>query len=191
MHPAQSFHNKTRKYVKVLQKFADRIWYPPFIGLLAAIDNVVLFIPSDGILVSSSMLTPKRWFALALNVTIGSTIGAIALAHFVEAKGLEWVLTTYPGINETKTWTLTKYFFEKHGILFVFAVAISPIIQMPAVILAGLAETPLLLLGGVIFVGRFCKYLVMSYVGTHAPKLLNKMWGIQSELNDTGVKPPP
>ena len=129
-----------RKHIKVLQKYADRIWYPPLIGMLAALDNFVIIIPNDGILISSSMLTPRRWFALALNVAIGSTVGAIILAAFVETQGLEWILEMYPGINETKSWVWTADFFEKYGNRALIISRFLPYIRTFAPILAGISK---------------------------------------------------
>ena len=187
MELTKKFHNKIKKYVKILQKYANRIWYPPFIGLLAALDNLVIIVPNDGILISSAMLTPRRWFTLALCVAIGSTLGAIVLATFVETQGLHWILEMYPGINENKSWVWTENFFEKYGMLLVFVVAITPLMQQPAIIIASLAKTPLLLLAVIIFSGRFIKFLVMSSLGSHAPRFLNKIWGVKGELDDAGV----
>ena len=184
---AEKFHNRIRKSIEILQKYADRIWYPPLIGMLAALDNLVIIIPNDGILISSSMLTPRRWFSLALGVAIGSTLGAIILAAFVETQGLEWILEMYPRINETKSWIWTADFFEKYGMLLVFIVAITPVMQQPAIIVASLAETPLFLLAAIVFSGRFIKFLLMTYIGSHAPRFLTKMWGLKGELNDAGV----
>lgn len=48
------------------------------------------------------MLTPRRWFILALSVSIGSTLGAIGLAALVEIKGLPWILDLFPGLSEAK-----------------------------------------------------------------------------------------
>lgn len=183
----EKFNNRIRTCIKILQKYADRLWYPPLIGILAALDNFLIIIPNDGILISSSMLTPRRWFTLATSVAIGSTIGSIILAAFVETKGLEWILEVYPGINETKYWVWTEDFFEKYGMILVFIIAITPLMQQPAIILASLAETPLFLLATIVFSGRFIKFLLMAYIGSHAPKLLNKMWGLKGELNDSGV----
>lgn len=134
------------------------------------------------------MLLPKRWFILALCVAVGSTLGALALATLVEFQGLPWILDMYPGVIETKTWTLSMEFFERYGLFLVFAVAITPFMQQPAVILASLANTPLIKLAAVIFIGRFIKFLIMSYLGSHAPRLLSKMWGLKGELDDAGVK---
>ncbi|MFZ4404004.1 MAG: YqaA family protein [Pseudobdellovibrionaceae bacterium] len=185
---SEKVHEKIQKYVSFLQRYTDRIWYPPFIGFLAALDNFVIVIPNDGILISSAMLTPKRWFILALSIAVGSTLGALALAVVVEQQGLPWILDAYPGVTDTKAWTLSLEFFEKYGLFLVFAVAITPFTQQPAVILASLANTPLAQLAAVIFIGRFIKFLIMSYIGSHAPRLLSKMWGLKGELKDVGVK---
>lgn len=179
---------QAKSFIRKLQTFAGRLWYPPFIGVLAALDNFVIVIPNDGILVSSAILTPRRWFTLALCVAIGSTLGAMVLASFVELRGLPWVLDTFSGIDQTKTWIWSAEFFEKYGLWLVFGVAISPLFQQPAVILAGLANTPLTELAVAVFVGRFIKFLIMSYVGSHAPRLLGKMWGLREELEQAGIE---
>lgn len=187
MRLTEKVHNRIRSYIKILQKYADRIWYPPLIGMLAALDNIVIIIPNDGILISSSMLTPRRWFTLALSVAIGSTFGAIILAVFVETQGFEWILEMYPRINETKSWIWTEDFFERYGMLLVFIIAITPLMQQPVIIVASLAKTPLFLLAAIVFSGRFIKYLLMAYIASHAPRFLNKLWGLKGELNDAGV----
>lgn len=187
MRISEKFHNRIQKSIKILQKFADRFWYPPFIGILAALDNFVMIIPNDGLLISSSMLTPRRWFTLGLNVAIGSTFGAIILAAFVETRGLEWILEMYPGVNQTKSWVWTKDFFDKYGMILVFIIALTPLMQQPIIIMASLAEKPLFLLAVIIFLGRTIKFLLMSYIGSHAPRLLFKIWGIRGELHDTGI----
>jgi membrane protein YqaA with SNARE-associated domain len=186
----EKVQQRIQSYVKILQRYADRAWYPPLLGLLAALDNFIVIIPNDGILISSSILAPKRWFSLALNVAIGSTLGAAVLAAFVETQGLTWILEMYPRINETRTWILTADFFEKYGMLLVFIVAVTPLVQQPAIILASMAGIPIILIAAVVFAGRFIKFLIMAYIGSHAPRLLSKIWGLKGELKDAGVKIP-
>lgn len=183
-----NIHVQIKKLVKELQKHTARVWYPPLIGFLALLDNFIIIIPNDGILISSSMLQPKKWFALALWIAVGSTIGAILLATLVELQGLPWILEFYPGVKDSKTWTYTIELFEKYGLLLVFLVAVTPLMQQPAVIMASLANTPLFELTLVIFVGRFIKFLIMAYVGSHTPRLLGKLWGLKDELEDVGVQ---
>lgn len=188
MKSIEKLHEKITRSVRWLQNYVDRFWYPPLLGLLAALDNVLVVIPNDGLLISSAMLTPRRWFFLALSVAIGSTVGAAVLAALVEFYGLPWILGVFPGLEQTETWAMSMHFFEQYGLLLVFGVAVTPLVQQPAVILASLANTPLIHLAAVIFAGRFIKFFIMAYVGSHAPRLLKKMWGLKGELKDAGVK---
>lgn len=181
-------HAKIKVYVQKLEQYADRIWYPAFIGLLAALDNLIIIIPNDGILIASSMLIPRRWAIFALSVSIGSAIGAIALGLVVAHQGLPWILDFYPGIDKTEVWTWTSKFFGQYGLLLVFAIGASPIMQQPVIILAAMAHTPLINLAAVIFVGRLIKFMVMAFLGSHSPRLLKKFWGLKDELEDAGVK---
>jgi membrane protein YqaA with SNARE-associated domain len=185
---SQKLHTRIKAYVQKLEQFADRAWYPPLIALLSALDNLVVIIPNDGILVASSMLVPKRWAIFALSISIGSTIGALTLGFLVEHQGLPWVLEFYPGLDETQMWIWTDEFFDKYGLYVVFAVGASPLMQQPVIILAALANTPLIELAAVIFVGRFLKFNLMAYLGSHSPQLLKKMWGMKGELKDAGIK---
>lgn len=188
MKSSEKLHNKIQSYVQKLEQYADRIWYPPLIGILAALDNLVIIIPNDGILVASSMLAPKRWAIFAICISIGSTVGAVALSLLTEHQGLPWILEFFPGIDQTRTWMWTESFFDKYGLYVVFVVGLSPIMQQPIIILSALAHTPLGEQTAIFFAGRFIKFNLMAYLGSHSPKLLNKIWGIKGDLKDAGVK---
>lgn len=180
-------HQKVQRYVTWLEQFADRPWYPFLISFLSVLDNFLIVIPNDGILVASSMLIPKRWFLFAVFVTIGSTLGSVLFTYLVGMQGLPWIMEYYPGITGTTFWMWTEKFFVDYNMLIVFVVAILPITQHPALILAGLANTPLLTLMGIIFLGRFLKFTFMAYLGSHSPKMLKKIWGMKDELKDAGM----
>ncbi|MCK6598920.1 MAG: hypothetical protein L6Q37_11190 [Bdellovibrionaceae bacterium] len=179
--------NFIQRNVKHLQEYANKWWYSPLIALLAAADNLVVIVPTDGILISSTMMHPKKWIQNAFAISIGSSIGAMILAAIVEIHGLPWILEFYPQINQNSTWTTTEVFFNQYGLLLVFAIAITPLMQQPTIILAALANTSLWKLALVVFTGRFLKYLIMSYIASHAPKLLTKLWGVQEELEEVGI----
>lgn len=181
-------HQRMSRWIVSFQKHVNRTWYAPLLGLIAALDCFVLVIPTDGILISSAMLRPKRWLILAVCTAIGSTFGAMLFAALVEYHGLPWILEIYPTINSGAMWSLATQFFERFGLLLVFAVAAAPITQHPIVILAVLAKVSLFKLGLVMLAGRLFKCLIMAYVASHAPRLLAKMWGVMDELKDAGVK---
>lgn len=164
----------------------DRWWYPPLLGFLAAVDFFVIIIPTDGLIISSTLITPKKWFSLAVLTAVGSTLGAIAFAGFVQVEGLPWVLKYYPHLQEMEMWVWTQGFFAKYGLYLLFLIAASPIIQHPIVILTALTDTPLSKIFLIILSGRLLKFLVMTYISSHAPRLINKMWGVTDEVKEVG-----
>lgn len=185
---AKKMHETIQVYVAKLEQHADRPWYPFLISILAVLDTLIIVIPNDGILIASSMLQPKRWAIFAIAVAIGSTVGAMILSTLVEHQGLPWILDYYPAINETEVWKWTEKFFGDYGLLLVLGISLSPLMQQPMIILAGLAHTPFYKLAAALFAGRIIKFLFMAYLGSHSPKLLKKIWGLGDELKDAGVK---
>ncbi len=185
---AHKLHAKISEYVAVLQRFVDRLWYPPLLGLLAAADNFIVVIPNDGLLISSSMLRPRRWLSLAIWIAIGSTLGAFLLAVLIEAHGMPWVLELIPGLDSSSAWVWTERFFDNYGLIVVFLIAATPLPQQPAVILATISSIPLWQIVVVVFIGRLIKFLVMAYISTHAPRLITRIWGIRGELEEVGIK---
>lgn len=171
-----------KNLISKLQNFADRFWYGPIVSILAALDNIILIVPTDGLLISSSMLRPKKWFYFSFIMAVGSTLGALFLVLLIEEHGLPTLLKYYPNLDQTRTWALVYEFFQKYGLLCVFIVSALPVMQQPAVVIASLALTPYDQLGLVIFAGRFFKFLLFAYIGSHAPKLLPQVWGLRDEL---------
>lgn len=183
----QLVHKKIEAAIHVSQRFTDRIWYPPLIGLLAFLDAFVIIIPTDGLLISSVLLKPKRWINLALCVSIGSTFGALILFYLVKSHGLPVILNFFPGIDNGEMWIWTETFFQKYGLLLVFFVAATPLFQHPAIILAALAHTNFFLMLFVTLAGRILKYMIMAYISSHSPRLITKMWGVKEELDEVGI----
>lgn len=179
------------KWIKPLilkfEHYSDRAWYPVLIGFLAAIDSFIVIIPTDGILISSVLLQPKRWIRFATAVTVGSTIGALALAAVIKHQGLPLIQNYWPELMTTKSWIWTELLFDQYGLFVVFGVAATPLMQHPAIILSALAGESLLALTAVILLGRSFKYLFLGWVAAKAPQYLMKIWGLKAELKEVGV----
>lgn len=163
------------QYINWLKTFIDRVWYAPLLGLIAIADIFLIFLPSDGLLLSSSILVQRRWLSYALFTAVGSTIGAIILAALVELQGLPYILSLYPGIEENNWWAATKEFIDDYGLFVVFAVAATPLMQQPTIILASLANTPLIYIGFAFLFGRIIKCLIIAYIGAYAPHLIKRL----------------
>jgi membrane protein YqaA with SNARE-associated domain len=184
----QKLHKYLREKVQQLERFTDKAWYSLLIGFLAMIDTFVIVIPTDGILISSTMLKPKRWLLYAVAITIGSSLGALLFGYVLEVYGLPLVLDIYPSLTTGNMWLWMENFFNQYGLIIVFIIAAMPVVQNPSIILACMADISLTHIFLVIFAGRFLKYLIMGYISSHAPRLLGRLWGVQDELDEVGIK---
>lgn len=178
---------RLKRWIDVVQAHAQAWWYTPAVSLLAALDAFVIVIPTDGLLVGASMAAPRRWVYAALLVTLGSTIGAVVLAAILQIHGLPFLQYLSPGVDQTEAWRWSVTLMADWGGLALFLIALSPIMQQPAVALAALAGMPLLNIFALVFAGRLIKYAFLSWIATHAPGMLTKLWGMQHELEDAGI----
>ncbi len=177
-----------KRWFTVLQRYSNRWWYAPAIAVLAFLDLFLIVIPTDGLLISAVMLSPRRWIYAALIVSLGSSVGAYVLAHIIHEHGLPILLQISPSIEQSSAWTWTSHLMDQWGAWAVFLVALSPLMQHPAIALAALAEMPEAKIFVYVFAGRVIKYLFLAWLATHAPAFLNRLWGLQYELEEVGLK---
>lgn len=186
----KNLHHWVGIQTKRLQSHIDQSWYGPFIAFLAAVDFFVIIVPTDGLAISSTLLRPKKWFSVAIWISIGSTVGAFLLATLVENFGADLIYHWFPSMTESQSWQWTQEFFVKYGIWVVAGIGATPLMQHPSIILAALANKNLTLIAGAYFCGRIFKFTIMGYISSHMPKLIRKIWGVQDELEEVGVSLP-
>ncbi|RZA09569.1 MAG: hypothetical protein EOP11_01265 [Proteobacteria bacterium] len=177
-----------RRWIRFVEGYANRWWYSPLIAVLAAADSFVIVIPTDGLLVSASMLAPRRWISTAFLVSLGSSLGALGLAMVLRHQGLPWLLHFQPGIDQSAAWGYADQLMDSWGSWAIFAISLTPIMQQPVVVLAALAGRPNFEIFAAAMAGRVIKYLALAYLGTHAPGFLGKLWGFKNDLEEAGIK---
>lgn len=174
--------SRMQTWIAELQRHAESWWYAPLIGLLAGLDHFIIVVPTDGLTVSAVLLHPKKWVQVFLMVAIGSTIGATAFAWAVKAQGLPILIKIMPGILESGIWRWTEGFMNEYGGLALLGVAMSPLIQHPAVALAALSKLPLEKIFGIILLGRLIKFGLVCWITSHMPHLILRLWGVRKEV---------
>ncbi|PIS11467.1 MAG: hypothetical protein COT73_03765, partial [Bdellovibrio sp. CG10_big_fil_rev_8_21_14_0_10_47_8] len=125
--------------IQSFQKYVDCWWYPPVMAILAAMDHFVIVLPVDGMLVSSILISPKRWLRLVFAFTLGSALGAFSIGFLVHWIGVEVFRDIWPSMFDSSLWIWMEDFFKAHGSIVVLLSAMSPSPQQPAVIITALA----------------------------------------------------
>ena len=160
--------------MRKLQGFADREWYAPMVAVFAALDSFIIFVPIEALLVPSILVRPRRWWSSALWVTLGSAVGALALAYVVSLHGEAYVAHLLPKIYHSPSWNRSANFMAEHGVWALAAIAASPIPQQPAVAFSALVHTRCEVIFLAVFVGRAIKYLFVCRLAAFAPRIFRK-----------------
>lgn len=178
---------KVVRWILRLEQFIDRIWYLPVMGLIAGLDLWIWVVPTDGIVVSSALLKPKKWISVALWIALGSTLGCLSMGLAIQHWGME--LIQWVGMDTTSSsWIRATEWMEKFGVWAIFFFAIGPLPVHPGIAIGALGEIPVWELVFAAGLGRSIKYLFLAWLATHAPNTLFKLWGIQKELDEMRVQ---
>lgn len=167
---------RSDKLIKKLSSFAQRPYYLPLIGLLLGLDLFVAFIPSDIIVITSSLLKPKRKFWVFFVATLGSALGATALASTMRWPWF-YDLLNLNRITHSSQWQTSVDYIDHWGWLGMAFIAFGPLPQQPFVLVCGLSNMPLWLIGFSVWLGRAPKYGFYAWASSHAPALLKKILG--------------
>jgi membrane protein YqaA with SNARE-associated domain len=171
-----------KKYFDQVRKYSDRPWYLPFICLLAFVDLFVMVIPTEGLIVTTSILRPKRWLVTATVVTLASSLGALtlgALGYFHGVPFVAWVLGD--DFFQSTNWIRMTGWIERWGFWGLWFISLGPLPQQPAILICALAHMPLFEIFGAVLLGRLPKYVLFSYLATHSPKYFRKFFGNEIE----------
>ncbi len=172
------------RFIESLQKSIDRPSFPAYLALAAFLDVFTLVIPTDGIVVSTSMARPKRWFMIALGTTVGSILG-VALLGAIVYWDAEWIKNFAPSIFQSEGWEFTKEMLGKYGFWAVFLGGLGfipptqPFIIIP--ILADMNFTHWLL---AFSVARILKFFSFAWIASHSPKLITRFKIFRLELGE-------
>lgn len=168
--------------IAILERFSDRPWYFPVACFIAAIDLFVMFIPTEGLLVSSVILQPKKWIQAFMWISVGSALGSTGLGFASAYYGEAVVHFFVKDALSSPVWVKAQHFLDLHGPLSVGLIAFSPIPLQPAVVLAGLAHMPLFYIFLSVWIARGVKFGLYAWVTTHAPHLLKRLRRGMKEL---------
>jgi len=159
-----------------LKLYANCWWYLPLVSLLAGLDLYVMVIPMEAIIVSSVMLSPRRWVAIATCSTLGSAVGAFSLAAIVSNFGHAWAEKFFSDSMQSQRWQDVAAFLAKYGDWALGLMSFGPLPQQPAVILVALAGMSTVTIFFSVLIGRGIKYFLFAWAATHSPKLIAQLF---------------
>ena len=182
---------KMHRFMMKLERHVLSPAYPLWLGGIAFIDNFIFLIPIAALLLTSVAAAPKRWFNLAFWTTLGNALGAILFAFVIEHYGLSLVDHLAPKLVHSHEWTRAASWVSEYGVWALFGVCALPISEHVVIILAVLARIAVTEISIAIFAGKLIKFFLLSWLASHAPRLLMKVKWIQKDVEEvqSGIKP--
>lgn len=170
--------------VKWVRQFFDRPWYLYLCALLAAADIFILLIPTDGLLITYVWAKPKQWVRSFIIISVGSAVGALAMAiairYFGEGMMEQWLA----GHDSSDTWQKMTLWIDDYGVWALGFIAGGPFPLQVGVILAALGHMEVSTLFVSVLIGRLIKYGLFSYLSVRMPHLLRKSKTLQHEIEE-------
>jgi membrane protein YqaA with SNARE-associated domain len=171
-----------------VQRYLDRPWYPLLLGALAAADQILVVIPTDGLTVAAILATPRRWMQYAIAATTGNLLGCGILAEGIY-RNSDWLHERLGPWMESSWWSTVENFIQSNGSWSIALGALSPIPLQFWVIVPALARMPAAELFLALLIGRLVRFVALCWIASHAPKLLSRSKGIVEELKEAGTDP--
>ena len=169
------------KIILKLEKSIDRPWYLSVIALLSGFDLFVIFIPIDWILISSTLIRPKRWISLFISLAVGSAIGALVLGVLSHVYGESFLRLFMNDPLNSPQWIKSLDYIDRYGAWALAFISFGPIPQQPAVAICGMAGMSYFKIFFAVLVARLTKYGIFAWSSTHAPWVLRKLRIIKVE----------
>lgn len=164
------------EFFKRLPDSVDKPWFPLGMALAAFSDYFIFIIPLDAIVAASFIASRKRWFRINVWTTLGSTLGAMVFAFFIQKYGIDFIHEWAPNLLNAPLAVKISVWIQEYGFWALLAIATIPINQHPTVAIAALANFSLSTLFLTLFLGRFIKYCIYAWLSLHARNGLKKFF---------------
>ncbi len=163
-------------FCKKLPQYASRPWFPYAMAFTAFSDYFIFVVPLDAIVVASVMAARRRWISITFWTSLGSTCGAILFAALLQHFGISFLESWAPHLLEGSFVITLTHWLKDYGFWALLLLAASPIHQHPVVAIAALAKVPLLTIFITMFLGRFLKYCIYTWLTAHAKKGIERFF---------------
>jgi membrane protein YqaA with SNARE-associated domain len=138
-------------------------------GILACAGTVTVSYPVTAVVLPAALISPRRWRPIALSAAFGSALGATALLLAFHHWGWTWVYAHFPEFASHASWQKILGWVSAHGIAALFAVALSPLPQTPALVFFGILRPEPAAVFVTILVAKVIKYGIFGWLVSRFP----------------------
>lgn len=170
--------------VRLLRRMGASRGFLPVIGLVAAADYALWFLPSKTLVLVAAALHPHAWWRISAWFTAGSVAGATAFAALVSYLGPPVLAYAFGDIATSGAWLRAHALVLEWGAAALFVLAALPWPLRTVVAACAVLQLPLPVIAASIAAGRFIGFCGLAWVFGRAPGLLTRFPRVQAAFND-------
>lgn len=160
----------------------------PILGLVAAADYALWFLPSKTLVIVAALLHPHAWLRITAWFTAGSVVGASAFAVAVGWFGPPLLAYLFGDLEASAAWRRAHALMVEWGALALFVMAALPWPLRTAVAVCTVLGLPLPVIAASIAAGRFLGFAGLTYTCGRAPHLLTRYRSVNQALGEAGER---
>lgn len=141
--------------------------------MLALICSICAF-PVIPIIVSACLISPRRWRSISFSIAFGCALGATILVTLFHFFGWALIYRYFPEFLGHPAWQNIVNWVSNYGTLGLLAIAASPLPEMPALIVLGVARPDTVLIFLAVLTGKTIKYGFIAWLAGRFPGVLLK-----------------
>jgi membrane protein YqaA with SNARE-associated domain len=135
-------------------------------------------IPFGSILGVAVLIAPRRWKAIAVLSSLGSSLGAVVIYLGFHHLGWAQFIEAYPDVAASKAWRDGTRWVSANGVYAIFAIAALPLPQTPALMFAGITRLPVAEVWLAVLLGKLFKYGVYAALVASFPRYFMKRYAV-------------
>ena len=122
------------------------------------------------VVLPGTLVSQSRWRSIALSVAFGSALGATALVLVFHHWGWSWVYARFPEFASQASWRKIVGWVSVYGIPGLFAIALSPLPQTPALVVFGIVDPQPAAVFVTIRAAKVIKYGIVAWFVSRFPE---------------------
>jgi membrane protein YqaA with SNARE-associated domain len=126
--------------------------------------------PVTDVVIPAVLLVPMRWRQITAVAALGSALGATVLVILYRHLGWVQLYAHVPELATNATWSAVMAWVSDYGAVGLFAVAISPFPQTPALIFFGIVRHDYFGVFVAMLAGKALKYALFAWIASRFPE---------------------
>lgn len=158
-----------------LRRCSARPWFLPAGGFVAAADFFLPILPTQSLLIASTLLHPARWLRVGFWFLVGGVLGGAILAAVVDTWGqviAGWLLGD---AMQGAGWRRTQELVQRHGAWALFALALAPWPVRTGVAVCAFAGVPWPQIVLALLAGRAVAFPGLAFLVSRSPPWLARL----------------